>query len=87
MRFELGKCDVCNLRDAIGVASTSVPFSCAYCAECATAGADPEIVMVYFAQEHEAGCGDFSTAVTWYVDRFITFDEWYKLHKQQESTP
>lgn len=42
---ELGLCDVCARQPAIGVASTSIPYSCAFCKECAQRGADPEMVF------------------------------------------
>jgi hypothetical protein len=40
--LNLGKCQVCNQRDAIGVASGACgPISIAYCRECLQAGAEP----------------------------------------------
>jgi hypothetical protein len=45
------KCDVCGINPAIGVACTSVPFSCAFCSECARQGADPEWIFEYFLWE------------------------------------
>lgn len=50
---DLGKCECCEKNDAIGVASTSIPYSAAYCADCAAAGRDPYWVLV----ANTAGCG------------------------------
>lgn len=39
-------CEVCNEREAVGVCSTSIPYSAAYCEECLQAGVDPYWVVV-----------------------------------------
>jgi hypothetical protein len=39
-------CECCNERPAIGIASTSMPISVAYCAECAAAGVDPYFILL-----------------------------------------
>jgi len=64
----------------IGVASTSQPFSCAYCAECAAAGADPEWIFKYLLED--VACGDPSKIVeglvTYKDGKYISFHEWAK---------
>lgn len=71
-------CDVCGIRPMIGVASTSQPFSCAYCIECAREGADPEWIFEYLLQD--VANGDPAQIreglVTWSAGRFMTFHEW-----------
>lgn len=42
------KCGVCRVNRALGVASTIIPFSCAYCVECARRHAQPLMVFEYF---------------------------------------
>lgn len=54
--LDLGNCDVCDRRPAIGVASTSIPYSCRFCAECARLGADPELVFEHLLWD--VGDGD-----------------------------
>lgn len=39
------KCEVCFVNEPIGVASTVMPYSCAYCAECARRFAQPPLVF------------------------------------------
>lgn len=39
-------CETCQVRQAIGVASTSMPYSAAFCRECAEAGVEPYWVIV-----------------------------------------
>ena len=69
---DLGKCEVCGINPAIGVASTSMPYSCAYCVECAKRGADPEVVFV--CMYDDVGT-DFSKLVEGYADAVITFKD------------
>ena len=41
------KCEVCNVRDSVAVASVpGVPYSAAYCVECAAVGAVPWWIAV-----------------------------------------
>lgn len=77
-----GMCEVCGINPAIGVASTSMPYSCAYCEECARRGADPELVFECWFQD-----------VLWDVDAivagpvtfcdggYLTFPEWVLWRK------
>lgn len=39
-------CEVCGKRPAVAVLATSVPYSAAYCRECAEAGVDPYWILV-----------------------------------------
>lgn len=74
-------CDVCNKNPMIGVASTSIPFSCAFCKECAQQGADPEWVFEYFFTDVMTN-KDPSTIreglVTYKDGKYISFQDWAK---------
>jgi hypothetical protein len=73
------KCDVCNTRPAIGVASTAIPLSVAYCEECARRNAQPECVFVYWEDEigepknHRAPDHMF----TYENGKYISYRKWY----------
>jgi hypothetical protein len=72
-------CDVCGRPSAIGVASTMLPYSCAYCLECAGRDAQPELVcesLPHPSQMHE-GLADFVT--TYKNGKYITYREWFNL--------
>lgn len=60
----LGKCEVCDDRPAIGVASMPGACSGAFCAECAQAGALPFWHIVAYT----ACLGDMSQAADWWVN-------------------
>jgi hypothetical protein len=80
-KVDLGLCDVCKTNQAIGVASTSMPLSVAYCTECAARGADPEVVFhcwfddvgTDFAKLRE---GVPDQATTFKDGRYVTYREW-----------
>jgi hypothetical protein len=78
-------CDVCHLRKAIGVASTSIPFSCAFCECCANYGADPELVFGYWAVEigppENHRCPGLS--LTFKDGQYITYSEWYHRYGEE----
>lgn len=73
-------CDVCHTNHMIGVASTSMPISVAYCVECARRGADPEFVFKCWEED----IGDPSRhrnpdgAVTYVDGKYINYRDWYK---------
>jgi len=76
-----GLCDVCGKNEAIGVASTSVPMSVAYCRECLAHGADPEMVFVYWAEDCDIKPDEHRSpdeSVTFKDDRYISYREWYQ---------
>lgn len=78
------KCDVCNKNPAIGVASTSVPYSCAYCKECASRSADPEMVFIFWADDiapddHRSP----DQSVTYKDGQYMTYREWYAKYGEQ----
>jgi len=85
------RCDVCNRpgeeHKAIGVASTSVPYSCAFCAECAARGADPELVFEHWydviGEPENHRCPDDS--VTFRDGRYMTYREWYAIRSTQHD--
>lgn len=45
------KCEVCLVSEPIGVACTVMPYSCAYCVECARRHAQPRIVFECFYED------------------------------------
>ena len=65
MTAALGLCEVCATRPAVAVLATSVPYSAAYCRECAEAGADPYWVIV----ANTAAVGGMSHANEWWRDQ------------------
>lgn len=52
MQNKRGICAVCAINEAIGVASTVMPYSCAYCVECARRFAQPMLVFEHFFEEY-----------------------------------
>jgi len=72
------KCDVCEIRLAIGVASTSIPYSCAFCFECARASADPEWIFYWFLEDIGRPSLVREGLVTWSNGKFISFHDWAK---------
>lgn len=75
----LGKCDVCGVNDAIGVASTHVPMSVAFCAECARRGADPESVFEFWYGDFGTRFDEMSAPdqfTTYKNGRYMTYREW-----------
>jgi len=73
-----GLCDICGVNPMIGVASTSIPLSVAFCAECARRGADPEIVFECWAEDIPPDrhvCPD--DVVTYKDGAYVTYREWY----------
>lgn len=85
--MSLGKCDVCHTNDAIGVASTSQPFSCAYCGDCAAHGADPEWIFQFLLAD--VANGDPSQIreglTTWRDGAYLTFHEWAERFGQAKE--
>lgn len=74
----LGKCEVCGVKDAIGVASTSLPYSCAFCAECARQGADPEWIFRFLLDDTADGDpSKIREGMTTYRDgEYLSFHDW-----------
>lgn len=84
-------CDVC-MRGApdhvpIGVASTSIPFSCAFCRECAQRGADPLLVFEHWfdvigsPDQHRFP----DDAVSFYDGHYISYRDWYAIRDRQQD--
>lgn len=71
------------MRAAIGVASTSIPYSAAYCSPCAAQGADPE--WIFAALLLDVAGGDPSLirqGLTTFVDGgYISFHDWAGRHQ------
>ncbi len=73
------KCDVCGVNPSIGVASTSMPYSCAYCKECAERGADPIIVFVCFYDDFGTNFDlmrDPDGLVTYMDGQYVSYRDW-----------
>jgi hypothetical protein len=73
------KCDVCHINKPIGVASTSIPLSVAYCEKCAIEGADPESVFEYFYEMAHGPDEIRPELVTFKDGKYIAYKEWYAL--------
>ncbi len=75
------KCEVCRINKPIGVASTMMPVSVAYCVQCARLNAQPEFVFEYWYDSFGA---DFSAmregladaVVTFFDGQYITYRQW-----------
>lgn len=80
MTMEDMKCDVCGRGPAVGVASTSMPMSVAYCQECADKGADPEIIFTCMLNSVDGKASMVAEGLVTYKDgKYMTFHEWAKL--------
>jgi hypothetical protein len=83
--MDMGKCDVCQTNPAIGVASTSMPMSVAFCGECAGRGADPEIVFLCMFDDVGAEFANLADGVadgmtTFKDGRYVSYREWATNH-------
>jgi len=80
-------CDVCNKEPALGVASTSIPYSCAFCRKCLEQGADPIMVFdLWYTQIGDPdnhACPDDSK--TFYEGKYVTYREWYAIRSMQHD--
>lgn len=76
-------CEVCRTNQAIGVACTSQPYSCAYCLECAKQGADPEWIFEYLLED--VAYGDPNKIreglVTYVHGKYLSFHQWVEVRK------
>jgi hypothetical protein len=79
------KCDVCHLRVPIGVASTSIPLSVAYCVECAQAGADPESVFLFWEEEGHKPSDLRPGFKTWKDGKFISYRRWWNERNETNA--
>lgn len=78
MTMENKKCDICDISEPIGVASTSVPFSCAMCLECTKHGADPEWIFKYYKDTEGYKPEDLHKSLTTFSNgKYMTYEEWY----------
>lgn len=70
-----GSCEVCAGPDPIGVASTAMPLSVAYCQECARRFAQPVVV---FATWKEMGVDPehVDDMETFWNGRYVRYREW-----------
>jgi hypothetical protein len=87
-------CEMCG-QPAIGVASTSVPYSAAYCRECASRGCDPLWIFHYWYDDVSTdgeGMADWVIeCATSYMDgKYISWPEfvqWRRDNGQGKSKP
>jgi hypothetical protein len=87
MTMKDNKCDVCGRPGAVGVASTAIPYSCAYCVPCLQVNAQPDIV---FETIWEGSDGDntqihpaYLELVTWKDGKYIDYPTWSAERKQR----
>jgi hypothetical protein len=81
-------CEVCGVNPPIGVASTIMPYSCAYCAECCRRFAQPMIVFECFWDDFGANFHKMMPGVDQmeaYVDgKYVTYKEWAERRRDDE---
>lgn len=83
MTMQDNKCEVCGINPPIGVASTVMPYSCAYCVECCKRFAQPEVVFECMFDDFGR---DFDKVHHHYLDletfkngRYVTYREWIEI--------
>lgn len=79
-------CDVCHVRESLGVACTIIPYSCFYCAECARRNAQPEVVFLTIYDDvgkdfEKMAPGLADSLVTYFDDRYMSYKEWASHQK------
>jgi hypothetical protein len=88
MTMQDGKCDVCHKNPPVGVASTAVPLSVAYCMECAQRHAQPLCVFVMWEEsippnDHIAP----DSFCTYENGNYVSYRKWYNArHKIQNPS-
>jgi hypothetical protein len=79
------KCDVCRIGDAIGVASTAIPLSVAYCAECAKRNAQPLAVFMLWEEEIPPDDHRSPDAFCTFEDgKYISYRKWYDGRRERK---
>ncbi len=72
------KCDVCRTNKPIGVASTAIPLSVAYCQECARRHAQPVDVFILWEEDIPPKDHRAPDEYCTYVDgKYISYRKWY----------
>ena len=79
-------CECCNLNPAVAVASTCIPYSAAYCAECAHNACNP--LWIGFAQMDLIG--GVEACAQWFLEgetifdplnrRYVTMGEYFRYY-------
>lgn len=79
------KCDVCRVNAPIGVASTAIPLSVAYCQECAKRNAQPIDVFLYWEDEIGHPKNHANPGMVTFIDgQYINYRKWYDArHKRK----
>jgi predicted metal-binding protein len=80
------KCDVCGRDGAFGVASTLIPYSCAYCRECAERGAQPELVFQVWYDDVGTDFEKMAIVdevVTFRDGKYLSYREWAIWREKQ----
>jgi hypothetical protein len=74
------KCEICEVNEPIGVASTVMPYSCAYCVECARRFAQPKVVFECFFEDfgtnYQLIDDHYLDLVTYHNGKYINYREW-----------
>lgn len=81
------KCEVCYVNEPIGVASTVMPYSCAYCVECARRFAQPKIVFECFYQDFGTDFDkihpEYHDLETYHDGKYVSYSVWAIWRKAQ----
>lgn len=92
MSMGYNKCEVCGVQPPIGVASTIMPYSCAYCRECAGRFAQPLIVFETLFHDFGTRYEQLNSTVgdnaadeleTYQDGAYISYRQWATQHQEQ----
>lgn len=77
------RCEICNVNEPVGVASTVMPYSCAYCIECLRRFAQPKVVFECFYDDFGTdfdkmrdGMADLET---FHDGKYISYRTWASI--------
>lgn len=90
MTMQDHKCEICHINKPMGVACTVLPYSCAYCVECARRFAQPMIVFETFFMDVGTDLElladpSFADMETFHDGKYISYREWSKWRAGQLS--
>jgi hypothetical protein len=83
-------CEICRVNEPLGVACTIMPYSCAYCRECAKRFAQPRVVFEYFFEEFGTDLSRFedpsyAELETFHDGKYVDYRTWVAWRATQAS--